>query len=142
MVLGAFGVSAMAFAVGFTPLFPVVLIALFLMGTSDGLTIVSENGIMQRRTPDAVRSRTMAAFEAVISLGLAVSYLLAGPVLEVFGPRSTYRIGGVTAGLAALALLPLLKLRREAPTPEPAPARYTSAEELDAITAPVLDTTA
>jgi MFS family permease len=89
LVLGAFGVSAMAFTVGFAPVFPVVLVALFLMGTSDGLTIVSENSIMQRRTPDAVRSRTMAAFEAVISLGLAVSYLLAGPVLRIFGPQPT-----------------------------------------------------
>jgi MFS family permease len=141
MVLGAFGVSAMAFTVGFAPVFPIVLVALFLMGTSDGLTIVSENGIMQRRTPDAVRSRTTAAFEAVISLGLAVSYVLAGPVLELFGPQESYRIGGVTAGLAALALLPLLRLRREADEPEPAGTRYTSAEELDAFTPTVLDRT-
>jgi MFS family permease len=141
MVLGAFGVSAMAFTVGFAPVFPIVLVALFLMGTSDGLTIVSENGIMQRRTPDAVRSRTMAAFEAVISLGLAISFLLAGPVLELFGPQETYRIGGVTAGLAALALLPLLRLRRETAEPDHSTARFTSAEELDALTTPVLDRT-
>ncbi len=144
LVIGAFGVSAMAFTVGFAPVFPVVLIALFLMGTSDGLTIVSENGIMQRRTPDAVRSRTTAAFEAVISLGLAVSYGVAGPVLRLFGPQSTYRIGGVTAGLAALTLVPLLRLRRQAPeeaADDDAP-RYTSAEDLDASTVPLLDRSA
>ena len=33
------------------------------------ISIVAENGIMQRRTPDTVRSRTMAAMEAVLSWG-------------------------------------------------------------------------
>ena len=50
---------------------------------------------MQRRTPDAVRSRVMAAFEAVLSVGLAAAYLLAGPVLTAAGPRGGYLLGGV-----------------------------------------------
>ncbi|MGH2672544.1 MAG: MFS transporter, partial [Actinomycetota bacterium] len=87
---------------------------LLVMGTSDGLTIVAENGIMQRRTPDAVRSRTMAAFEAVISLGLAVSYIVAGPMLHAVGPQGTYLIGGVAALAAAIMLVPLRRLRQTA----------------------------
>jgi MFS family permease len=137
LVVGAAGISVTAFAVGFAPVFVVVLVSLFLMGTCDGLTIVAENGIMQRRTPDAVRSRTMAAFEAVLSAGLAVAYLIAGPALNAVGPQGVYRIGGATAMLAALTLVPLLKLRTEASGDEDeVPAedgtRYTSAEELDA----------
>jgi len=146
LVLGAFGVSAAAFGVGFAPVFPLVLVALLLMGTFDGLTIVSENSIMQRRTPDAVRSRTMAAFEAVLSIGLAVAYLMAGPALRLLGPQHVYRIGGLTAGLAALTLVPLLRLRRESGVEREAAhqdgARFTSAEELDAVTVPMLDRTA
>lgn len=146
LVVGAFGVSAAAFGVGFAPVFPLVLVALLLMGTFDGLTIVSENSIMQRRTPDAVRSRTMAAFEAVLSIGLAVAYVAAGPILRLIGPQPVYRIGGLTAGLAALTLVPLLKLRHEAAADEtvaaaPDGARYTSAEEMDAATVPVFDRT-
>jgi MFS family permease len=136
LVFGAFGISAAAFGVGLAPLFPVVLACLFLMGTADGLTIVAENGIMQRRTPDAVRSRAMAAFEAVLSFGLALAYLLAGPVLTAVGPQGGYLVGGITAAAAAVALVPLLALRREAFEAEAEAeagtrTRYTSAEGLD-----------
>jgi MFS family permease len=114
LVIGSFGIAATAFAVGFAPAFPFALGALLVMGMCDGITIVSENGIMQRRTPDAVRSRTMAAFEAMLSLGLVVAYLLAGPVLSAVGPRWVYRIGGMSALGAAIVLVPMLRLRRDA----------------------------
>ncbi len=118
MVAGAAGVVLAAFGVGFAPLFPLVLVALLFMGISDGLTIVAESGIMQRRSPDAVRSRVMAAFEAVLSLGLAVSYLAAGPVLRLLGAQPVYRIAGVFALAAMLILLPLVRLRQRATGPE------------------------
>jgi MFS family permease len=137
LVVGAFGVAIAAFGVGFAPVFPLVLVSLLVMGTSDGLTIVAENGIMQRRTPDAVRSRTMAAFEAVLSIGLAVAYVLAGPVLARIGPQPVYRLGGISAMLAALTLVPLLRLRRE--EPEAMVPRYASAEALEASTVPVVE---
>ena len=111
MVAGAAGISLAAFGVGFMPLFWLVLASLLAMGTCDGLTIVAENGIMQRRTPDAVRSRTLAAFEAVLSLGLAIAYIVAAPVLRAVGPQAVYRIGGAAALLAAAILLPLARLR-------------------------------
>ena len=113
MVWGAAGIALAAAGVGFAPAFPLVLASLLVMGTCDGFTIVAENGIMQRRTPDAVRSRAMAAFDAVLSLGLAVAYLLAGPVLRAVGPQHVYRFGALSAALATLVLLPLLRLRKE-----------------------------
>jgi MFS family permease len=113
MVWGAAGISLAAFGVGFFPVFALVLASLLVMGICDGLTIVAENGIMQRRTPDAVRSRTNAAFEAVLSLGLAAAYVAAAPVLRAIGPQQVYRVGGIAAAIAALILVPLLRLRRE-----------------------------
>lgn len=114
VVLGAGCIAVAAIGVGLAPWFWVVLVSLLVMGTADGLTIVAENGIMQRRTPDAVRSRTMAAFEALLSLGLFVAYLLAIPLLRAVEPQRVYLIGGIAAAVAALMLLPLLALRREA----------------------------
>jgi MFS family permease len=110
LVGAAFGIAISAFGVGLAPAFALVLLSLLVMGTSDGLTIVAENGIMQRRTPDAIRSRTMGAFEAVISLGLAVSYIVAGPVLDAVTPQGVYLIGGVAALAAAFVLVPLRRL--------------------------------
>jgi MFS family permease len=142
LVFGAFGISAAAFGVGLAPLFPLVLLCLFLMGMADGFTIVAENGIMQRRTPDVIRSRTMAAFEAVLSFGLAIAYLLAGPVLTAVGPQGGYIVGGLTAATAAVALIPLLALRREALPVEAGGGpqiRYTSAEGLDGEAVPLTE---
>ena len=113
MVFGAAGVAISAFGVGLFGLFPLVLVSLLVMGTSDGVSIVAENGIMQRRTPDAVRSRTMAALEAVLSLGLAIAYLAAGPVLRAVGPQTVYVIAGVFALGATVVLLPLVRLRAD-----------------------------
>jgi MFS family permease len=112
MVIGAAFITLTAFGVGLAPAFWLVLVSLFVMGTSDGLTIVAENGMMQRRTPDAVRSRAMAAFEALLSLGLFVAYLLAIPALRALEPQHVYLLGGVGAGIATLVLLPLLRLPR------------------------------
>ncbi|MBI3647298.1 MAG: MFS transporter [Actinobacteria bacterium] len=121
VVAGCAGVGAAGLAVGFSPTFAIVLGALFLMGTCDGLQVVAEQGLMQRRSPDAVRSRVLAAFDGVLSLGLAVAYLAAGPVLHMLGPKRVYAVGGAGALLAGLLLLPLLELRRETGGPGEAP---------------------
>ena len=113
--LGAFGIAVAGSGIAFAPTFALVLVALLIMGVSDGLTIVAENGIMQRRTPDAVRSRMMAGFEAVLSLGIALAYVFAGPVLELLGPKGVYGVGGISAAIAAVLLLPILRLRHAAP---------------------------
>jgi MFS family permease len=125
MVLGAAGVSVAALGVGLFGMFPLVLASLLVMGVCDGLTIVAENGIMQRRTPDAVRSRTMAALEAVLSLGLAGSYVAAGPILRVVAPQTAYVIAGVFAVGATLVLLPLIRLRVDGGRPPGVEAQVT-----------------
>ena len=115
LVLGAAGIAVGHFGVGTAPAFVAVLVFGLIMGTSDGLTLVAEQGIMQRRTPDAVRSRVMGAFDAVLSLGLAIAYVFAGPVLNALGAQGVYLVGGVTATAATLVLLPMLRVRDEVP---------------------------
>jgi MFS family permease len=112
LVLGAAGIAVAGLGIAFAPSFAFVLGALLLMGTSDGISIVAEQGIMMRRSPDAVRSRVMAGFDALLSLGIAVAYVFAGPVLEALGPKGVYGVGGVSAAVAAVLLLPVLRLRR------------------------------
>ena len=113
LVLGAAGIVLGHLGVGLAPLFAIVLASSLLMGTGDGLTMVAEQGILQRRTPDAVRSRVMAAYDAVMSLGLAVAYIFAGPVLNALGAQHVYLLGGVAAAVTTLVLLPILRLRHE-----------------------------
>jgi MFS family permease len=153
LAVASFGIAAAAFGVGWAPALPVALVCLLIMGTSDGITMVAENGITQRRTPDALRSRTMAAFEAVLSLGLAIAYILAGPVLRAVGPQPVYRIGGLTALVAAITLSPLIRLRHASEIEPAAQAerheddvhdaspRFTSADAMDGEPVGVLGVT-
>ncbi len=115
LVLGAVGIAIAGLGIAFSPTFEIVLFALLIMGMSDGISIVAEQGIMMRRSPDAVRSRVMAGFDALLSLGIAVAYVFAGPVLELLGPKGVYGVGGVSAAIAAVLLLPVLRLRHPAP---------------------------
>src|SRR5207247_10351892 len=85
LAIASFGIAIAAFGVGWAPVFPVALVCLLIMGTTDGITMVAERGIMQRRTPDALRHRTLAAVAAVLSCGLAIAYILARPVVRAFG---------------------------------------------------------
>ena len=99
---------------GVSPWFVPIIALILLFGISDSVTLVAEQGIRQRRTPDPLRSRVMAASEATWQLALPASYLLAGALLGVVGPQGIYALGGVAALVAATVLIPvLLQLRRE-----------------------------
>ena len=76
-------------------------------GVGEGVTSVAEQNILQRRTPDSVRSRVLGAVEGLFHGGLAVSYVAAAFLLPVVGARGMYAIAGVAAGLAVFVLLPL-----------------------------------
>ena len=52
----------------------------------------------------------MAALEAVLSLGLVIAYLAAGPLLRLVEAQTVYVIAGVFAVGATLVLLPLIRL--------------------------------
>jgi MFS family permease len=105
------------FLVAASPWWIVVLVLMAGLGLSDGFGNVAEQGIIQRRTPDAVRSRVGGAIEAAALLALAVSFAFGGFVVDAFGPRSAYLIGGVAALLASLVLLGPLRAGAEVPVP-------------------------
>jgi MFS family permease len=119
--VGGTGVVAVTcLGVGVSPWFALVLVIILVMGVGDGLTLVAQQGIMQRRTPDAVRSRVSGAFDAVIHTGLVPSYALAGPAVAALGARGVYVVGGVAAILALFIALPIV---REGRRPAPAAGR-------------------
>lgn len=78
-------------SVALAPAFWFVLVAMLVGGASDGLVDVAVEVIFQRLSPDAVRSRVIAALEAVFLLGLAASFLFAGPLWTRWGPRPRTR---------------------------------------------------
>jgi MFS family permease len=100
-------IAATSIVTGLSPWFILVLGAILVMGIGDGLSLVAEQGIMQRRTPDAVRSRVSGAFDAVVHIGMAVSYVIAGPGVNWLGARGVYVVGGVAAFIGVFLALPI-----------------------------------
>ncbi len=102
----AVGIGSVAFA----PAFVLVLVGMLVSGTSDGLVDVAVLVISQRRAPDEVRSRVAGAMETVFLLGIAISFLFAGSLVNAIGPKAAYLIAGAGCGIAALLLVPLLRI--------------------------------
>jgi MFS family permease len=105
LVAAGIVIAATGIGVGVSPWFPLAVALLFVMGLADGVTIVAETNLRQRRAPDAVRSRVSAAFTGVMHVMLAFAYIAAAFVVPWIGPKATYVVGGVTAGLAVFVLL-------------------------------------
>jgi predicted MFS family arabinose efflux permease len=128
-VAGTGVVAVTCLGVGVSPWFSLVLVIILVMGIGDGLTLVAQQGIMQRRTPDAVRSRVSGAFDAVVHTGLVPSYAVAGPAVAALGARAVYVAGGLAAILALVIAIPILKEGRrpgrrvEEPVEQPAEAQ-------------------
>ncbi|HET9672905.1 MAG TPA: MFS transporter, partial [Actinomycetota bacterium] len=100
-----FAGGAIMFAIGWSPFWVVALVLVVLEGICEGLASVSEQGLLQRRTPDEVRSRVVGAVEAATLLALAISLTAGGPIVDVLGPRAAYHVGGLTTLLAAVIVL-------------------------------------
>ncbi len=103
----------------------------------DAIAIVADQGIQQRRTPDVVRSRVMAAVEFVVMIAYAIALVFSGQVLRVVGPQHVYLIGGATALVGGLVFLPVVRMARRAqPEPEREPGAFepdVGAESIGAV---------
>ena len=100
--------GALALIAPLTVFWPVPLF-IFASGLADGVGHVAELHITQRRAPDSVRSRVIAATQAVVSIAFALGFVLAAPLLTAVGPRWTYVVGGVIGVAAALMLIPAVR---------------------------------
>lgn len=91
--------------IGVVPWLPLAVGLMVGAGTGEGIGGVAEQGILQRRTPDHVRSRVIGASESAILIALAISFAFGGEVVDSIGPRGAYFVGGLSCLLAALVLV-------------------------------------
>lgn len=91
-------------AIGWSPVWILALALMVTEGICEGFASVSEQGLLQRRTPDDVRSRVGGAVEAATLLALAISLTAGGPIVDALGPRAAYYIGGIATLVGALIM--------------------------------------
>jgi MFS family permease len=112
LVAGTVVIGVTTAGVALSPWFPPVLALILMAGVADAIVMVADRNIQQRRTADVVRSRVVSASEAVVTIALAIGFVLGGPALEVLGPRAVYAIGGACGFLGAVVLVPVLRASR------------------------------
>jgi MFS family permease len=114
LIWGA-GLAAIALgAIGAAPWLASAAALLALAGFLNSISAVAEETIVQRSTPDDVRSRVMAAQEAIWIAALGVGLGAGGGVISLFGARVTYAIAG-SLGLAGTLVLAWLLTRDRSP---------------------------
>jgi MFS family permease len=89
--------------------FVMCLLGMVVAGLAEGAGSVAEQGIVQRRTPDAVRSRVIAASEAALLVAFAASFGVAAPVIHFAGVQGTYAIAAAASVAAAAILVPAMR---------------------------------
>ena len=112
LFLGMLLVGFATAAIGVSPWFAPILAMTVFAGIGDSIAVVADQGIQQRRTPDVVRSRVMAAVEFVVMIAYALALVFAGQVLRVVGPQHVYLIGGATALVGGAVLWPVVRMSR------------------------------
>jgi MFS family permease len=109
--LGLTGVGSL-----FTALSPTLAVALapfILAGAGNGMLVVHERLLIQKRVPEALFGRAFGLTEAMVSWALVASFLTAGLLSSVTNPRGLIYI--VAAGELLLAALALGAMRSRAP---------------------------
>jgi len=109
MIASALGMATGFAVIGVASWFVMVLFGMAFAGVAEGAGSVAEQGIVQRRTPDAVRSRVIAASEAALLIAFAASFAVAAPIIHVFGVQGTYVIAAAASLAAAAILVPAMR---------------------------------
>jgi MFS family permease len=130
VVAAIFVVGLTSILTGVSPWFAMILVVIFVMGVGDGVSLVAEQGIFQRRTPDAVRARVNGAFDAVVHGGMALSYIVAGPAVAGLGARGVYVVGGFISLAGVAFAVPII--RASIPSREP-PAEVQTGTPLELL---------
>ncbi len=116
MVAGC-GLMGAGFAtVAAAPVLGVALAGMLLAGAAEGAVNVVEQGILQRRTPDAVRSRAAAAIETASLWAFALSFPAAGPLIAAAGVRGVYVAAAAGCAASALVLVPAMRAMTTPPS--------------------------
>jgi MFS family permease len=101
--------------VAFAPIFGLVLSGMAVGGAAYSMWRVAHNCLLQSEPPDDLRSRVIAASQAVEMAAMSAGFLLAGVAIALIGPAGAFGIGSI----GALAILIVFLTRRIRPATIP-----------------------
>jgi MFS family permease len=113
---GSFVTAAAYGLISFSPWFAPIVLLMFTVSFADAFNNVAGQGIVQTRTPDEIRGRTLAALTGLGLVANTVAFSASGLLVDALGPRWVYGLGAMAA-IASFPFLPSLAaaLRRGEP---------------------------
>jgi len=116
IAIGVVGIAVSAALIATSPWFAFVV---FLSGTlaiASGIEDVAGFSMIQRGATDDVRGRVMSTFFTLGLAANAVAFAIAGPLVELFGPRAIYAISAAASAICIPFLAPIFRIHsREQP---------------------------
>jgi MFS family permease len=113
-VMGLAGVAVTTAAVGVSPWFAPIVALNLCIGLADALDLIAGQGIRQRRTPDVVLGRVIAANSSMCVLAQMVGYGLSGLLVPAVGAQGIYLISSaVVAASAGVCFRAIRRARAE-----------------------------
>ena len=116
-LMGLFVIGFGFFLSGLAPGVELLLVAFAVAGFGNGLMLVYERLIVQELVPDRLTARIFGVKDALTAWAFALSFLAAGGLVTVFGPRAVVISAG--AGVLVVSLVMAVKLRRAGAFCEP-----------------------
>ncbi len=105
-LIAGVGMVAIGYLVtAWSPVFAVALVGVGIAGGFDAIGSVAGYTMIQRSTPDKVRARVFGSLSSLGLMANAVAFVVAGFLVEAFGPRPVYVIGASVALLATIVLV-------------------------------------
>lgn len=114
------GSSTVLLAMAALPPFPLLVALAAVVGVLYGPVGPLVNTAMQTRTPERLRGRVVGVMTSVAYAAGPAGYLLAGPLVEAFGPRGAF-LAMASALLAVVLVVVPTRALRELDAPEPYP---------------------
>jgi MFS family permease len=111
ILVGVVGIAIGNVLIAVSPWFVAVVVLSGIVAAASGVEDVAGFSLIQRRAGDEVRGRVLSTFSTVGLMANAVAFAMAGAIVEAFGPRAVFALGGAVSAVCVLFLRPVFRQR-------------------------------
>jgi predicted MFS family arabinose efflux permease len=113
ILIGVVGIAIGNVLISVSPWFIPVVVLMGVVALANGVEDVAGFSLIQRRSADEVRGRVFSTFSTVGLMANAIAFAMAGAIVEAFGPRAVFAIGGAVSAVCVLFLRPMFRQRTD-----------------------------
>jgi MFS family permease len=111
ILIGVVGIAIGNGLIAVSPWFIAVVVLSGVVAVANGVEDVAGISMIQRRSADEVRGRVFSTFSTVGLMANAIAFAMAGAIVEAFGPRAVFALGGAMSAVCVLFLKPMFQQR-------------------------------